>query len=562
MHISCSLEASSSRHRANSNLGDPLGCCQKWRRKLQDLILISANNPLCLRYFRSETSIRGEKRRQLHSKHPWVIHPLSKFRAWYEVFLVFVHMMNLFGKPIDAGFARGQYPLYWGHRQVSIILDVLCWIDILMNFSTGFVKGTSRKIEMDPKQIARNYVLGPFFILDLLSSFPRNLPYFIMKKPFKPLLGMINIFLSLRCFRIMTLMSLIYRISQYFEINKSKGLIFLFCSILITMIVIHWLACFQHIVPRLTGRYFVTIPFEESWIYQDGIYELDLRDKYRHAFFKASSEILGIRLQYYRMTITVDYVVAIITYILGKILMVSIWIILAVAILNSRSMEIKFEEIINQLSEYMKQKQLPFNLMSRISQYYNFKYQKKYFKEKMITDLLSEHLREEVNLHVCKSLISSVGIFGELTPDQLSSVVAKLIPEIFLPKDTIVQSGSTSDSMFFLSSGTVAVYTHSGKEMCHLQDGEYFGEVCLILRNQSAICTIVAIEITQVYRLRKRDFERTLMKNKSVYNKILHLAEIRLKLIHQAEETYKRELFEKSFQIDPATKSTTPIEEL
>lgn len=73
-------------------------------------------------------------------------------------------------------------------------------------------------------------------------------------------------------------------------------------------------------------------------------------------------------------------------------------------------------------------------------------------------------------MHSCKSLIANVSLFTDLSPEQMSAVVAKLIPEIFLPTDPIIQSGTPGDAMYFLDSGTVAVYTHSGREV----NSQYF----------------------------------------------------------------------------------------
>lgn len=52
----------------------------KLKRKWQSLIVVSVDHPMCGRFFRSEMSVREEKKRQLHSKYPYIIHPLSKFR--------------------------------------------------------------------------------------------------------------------------------------------------------------------------------------------------------------------------------------------------------------------------------------------------------------------------------------------------------------------------------------------------------------------------------------------------------------------------------------------------
>lgn len=78
----------------------------------------------------------------------------------------------------------------------------------------------------------------------------------------------------------------------------------------------------------------------------------------------------------------------IVPFLYNNILILFFAVVLATAILNSRSMNIKYYEIMNQLNEYMRQKRLPQNLKKKFLDYYKFKYQKKYFKEQMITTLL------------------------------------------------------------------------------------------------------------------------------------------------------------------------------
>jgi signal-transduction protein with cAMP-binding, CBS, and nucleotidyltransferase domain len=51
----------------------------------------------------------------------------------------------------------------------------------------------------------------------------------------------------------------------------------------------------------------------------------------------------------------------------------------------------------------------------------------------------------------------------------------------------IIKAGSIGDCMFFIASGTVCVTTTNGKELCHLEDGDFFGEVALISKSRKVI---------------------------------------------------------------------------
>lgn len=42
------------------------------------------------------------------------------------------------------------------------------------------------------------------------------------------------------------------------------------------------------------------------------------------------------------------------------------------------------------------------------------------------------------------------------------------------------------DCIFFIASGTVAFTTTNGMELFHLEDGDHFGEIALILKNNKA----------------------------------------------------------------------------
>lgn len=60
--------------------------------------------------------------------------------------------------------------------------------------------------------------------------------------------------------------------------------------------------------------------------------------------------------------------------------------------------------------------------------------------------------------------------------------------------------------MYFIKSGTVSVVTSSGTNICNLYDGEYFGEISIILTERQRLVTVVAIEFCELYKMDSKDF--------------------------------------------------------
>lgn len=61
-----------------------------------------------------------------------------------------------------------------------------------------------------------------------------------------------------------------------------------------------------------------------------------------------------------------------------------------------------------------------------------------------------------------------MSIFNNLPRDILQPIIKSLKFELYLPNEVIIKAGTQGDCMFFLSSGTVAVLTPTGKEVSSL----------------------------------------------------------------------------------------------
>ncbi|KAI4455004.1 i[[h]] channel isoform e [Holotrichia oblita] len=210
---------------------------------------------------------------------------------------------------------------------------------------------------------------------------------------------------------------------------------------------------------------------------------------------------------------------------------------------------IKYNSIMNQLKQYMRHKQVPIPMQKRLLDYYKYRFRETYFRENTIFPTISERLRKDMNTYICMNLIKCVPILKDLPPLFRANIVPCLRPEVFLPNDIIIKAGTMGDCMYFIYSGTVAVYTPTGKEVCHLQDGGYFGEMSLIAKDSKRIANVVAIETTEVYRLERKHFNGYLKTLPELYKKLERVAESRRENTLVMEEIHRKHILEKTMRM-------------
>nr|CAI5817591.1 unnamed protein product [Callosobruchus analis] len=69
--------------------------------------------------------------------------------------------------------------------------------------------------------------------------------------------------------------------------------------------------------------------------------------------------------------------------------------------------------------------------------------------------------------------------------------------------------------MYFINFGTVAVYSTSGREICHLEDGAHIGEIAFIF-DEMHQTTVVAVAPCELFKLKKADYDKVLNRHPDV----------------------------------------------
>ncbi len=130
-----------------------------------------------------------------------------------------------------------------------------------------------------------------------------------------------------------------------------------------------------------------------------------------------------------------------------------------------------------------------------------------------------------------KDLLKKVSIFEELEDFELDLLLPHLQKRNFKKGEFIVKIHDKGDSLYLVESGELKV-TLKKKEreviLSLLKKGDFFGEMAL-LDHQPRSANVVALTKTELFELKKDDFQRFIEKHPKVLVKILHILSERLR---------------------------------
>jgi CRP-like cAMP-binding protein len=113
-----------------------------------------------------------------------------------------------------------------------------------------------------------------------------------------------------------------------------------------------------------------------------------------------------------------------------------------------------------------------------------------------------------------RELVRRVDIFQGLTPDDVQKIFSKGMTLKVQKGDTIFHKGTTGNQMYVVLAGKVGIFD-GPKLLNELPVGSTFGEMSL-LNNEPRSATAVANELTNLFALDERVFERLLEKRVAV----------------------------------------------
>ncbi|KPI99300.1 Potassium/sodium hyperpolarization-activated cyclic nucleotide-gated channel 2 [Papilio xuthus] len=212
-----------------------------------------------------------------------------------------------------------------------------------------------------------------------------------------------------------------------------------------------------------------------------------------------------------------------------------------IALFGSESARAKYFMMQQQIETYMNQRKYPSNIKKKIIKFYSLRFQSHFFVESRMMSCVSGQLREDLIMYSGRQLMRDVAFLKHIPRALLLEVGLRLQMVLFIAGDVIMKINTIGDCMFFIDKGTVAIYSESGREVCHLEDGDFFGDIALTMKHKLRTATAVAVTNCELFKLNKEDFDSTIACYPTVYEEIEKVAASRLERTQVLDEHHKAE---------------------
>ncbi|XP_067871296.1 potassium/sodium hyperpolarization-activated cyclic nucleotide-gated channel 3 [Heterodontus francisci] len=501
-------------------------------------------NKFSLRMFGSQKAVEREQER-VKSAGFWIVHPYSDFRFYWDLTMLLLMVGNLIIIPVGITFFKDENTTPW--IVFNVVSDTFFLVDLVLNFRTGIVVEDNTEIILDPQKIKMKY-LKSWFVVDFISSIPVDYIFLIVEtridsEVYKTAraLRIVRFTKILSLLRLLRLSRLIRYIHQWEEIfhmtyDLASAVVRIVNLIGMMLLLCHWDGCLQFLVPMLQD-----FP-EDCWVSLNNMVDDSWSKQYSYALFKAMSHMLCIGYGQQAPVGMSDVWLTMLSMIVGATCY-AMFIGHATALIQSLdSSRRQYQEKYKQVEQYMCFHKLPADMRQRIHDYYEHRFQGKMFDEESILGELSDPLREEIVNFNCRKLVASMPLFANADPNFVTSMLTKLLFEVFQPGDYIIREGTIGKKMYFIQHGLVSVLTKGNKET-KLSDGSYFGEICLLTRGRrtasvraDTYCRLYSLsvdhfnEVLEEYPMMRRAFETVALdrldrigkKNSILLHKVQH----------------------------------------
>ncbi|XP_011308316.1 potassium voltage-gated channel protein eag isoform X7 [Fopius arisanus] len=365
---------------------------------------------------------------------------------------------------------------------VDSIVDVIFFIDIVLNFHTTFV-GAGGEVVSDPKVIRMNY-LKSWFIIDLLSC----LPYDVFNAFDHDEDGIGSLFSALKVVRLLRLGRVVRKLDRYLEYGAAM-LILLLCFY---MLVAHWLACVWYSIGRSDADGGVQYswlwklanvtqsPYSYLWTNSSTVPELvagpSRRTMYVTALYFTMTCMTSVGFGNVAAETDNEKIFTICMMIIAALLYATIFGHVTTIIQQMTSATAKYHDMLNNVREFMKLHEVPKALSERVMDYVVSTWaMTKGLDTDKVLNYCPKDMKADICVHLNRKVFNEHPAFRLASDGCLRALAMHFTMSHSAPGDLLYHTGESIDSLCFIVTGSLEVI-QDDEVVAILGKGDVFGD--------------------------------------------------------------------------------------
>ncbi|XP_067635644.1 potassium voltage-gated channel protein eag isoform X1 [Eurosta solidaginis] len=364
---------------------------------------------------------------------------------------------------------------------VDSIVDVIFFIDIVLNFHTTFV-GPGGEVVSDPKVIRMNY-LKSWFIIDLLSC----LPYDVFNAFDRDEDGIGSLFSALKVVRLLRLGRVVRKLDRYLEYGAAM-LILLLCFY---MLVAHWLACIWYSIGRSDADNGIQYswlwklanvtqsPYSYIWSNETGpelINGPSRKSMYVTALYFTMTCMTSVGFGNVAAETDNEKVFTICMMIIAALLYATIFGHVTTIIQQMTSATAKYHDMLNNVREFMKLHEVPKALSERVMDYVVSTWaMTKGLDTEKVLNYCPKDMKADICVHLNRKVFNEHPAFRLASDGCLRALAMHFMMSHSAPGDLLYHTGESIDSLCFIVTGSLEVI-QDDEVVAILGKGDVFGD--------------------------------------------------------------------------------------
>ena len=421
----------------------------------------------------------------------YILQQSSRFKFWFDMLIIVLASFNVFSIPFVIAFEPG-FADHGAYVTLTWLITVIFVADIFINLRTTYINIRTGDEVWEPKMIAKKYVLGGRFWIDLLSAIPFDefFPKGLIIRDFAALLGMLKAVRVMRLSKVIQSLNIRQDIKAYLKVLKLVFYLYIY---------IHFIACIFYYIVDVDKEWIPGLDFIYA---RTDIYTRDIDTKYYSALYHAVM-LFGLN-EVYAQT-TLELAMFSLLMLSSSMVNAHVFGTMAVLVSEANKKQVQFQEQVDTSNTAMSNLKVKINLQRKVKEYMlvtkNNQEQQEELNEFM------KHISPSLKIKVCRHIFTDAVnrcnsiLFDSIQEDENSSkmikyFVSNLSIELAQPEQIIIDQGSALDSdpnknyLYLITRGECGILSKDTSVKV-LFPGDHFGEVALLYkckRTATVIC--------------------------------------------------------------------------